>query len=478
MSEKTKYKKLASNTATVAVGTLGSKLLVYLLVRLYTSVLSGEEFSIASNITELATLLIPFISLGIGEAVFRFAMDKAYEEKEIFTLGFIAIGLGALLLPPLAFLFFAIDYFKRYVWLLIVYVLASAIHTNCSQFIRAKAMFRLYAAQGILNTLLTIALNVLFLIPLKMGVVGYVLSVAVADTLSSLFLFVAAKLWRYLSIRSVQKTTLKAMLLYSLPLIPTTVSWWITNVSDRYMITYIKGDAINGLYAAAYKIPTLLMVLIGIFNSAWKYSAVEEKDKADNVRFFSDVYRAFTTVLFLVSGGIVAFSRVLSHLMFGKDFREAWVYIPILTVAMTFSALSSFTGTVFIVEKKSKYSFYTALAAAGVNIALNFLLIPLFTDARFGAMGAALATLVAYLLMFILRLAFSSRMIGYRPLGGITCINTAILFAMAYLVTREITGWIAWQAALLALLVFVNYRGIRSTFRLFFKRSRPENLSK
>ena len=81
--------------------------------------LTGEEFSIASNITELATLLIPLISLGIGEAVFRFAMDKSYEDKEIFTLGLAAIGIGSILLPPLSALFLSIDYFKDYVLLLV-----------------------------------------------------------------------------------------------------------------------------------------------------------------------------------------------------------------------------------------------------------------------------------------------------------------------------------------------------------------------
>lgn len=472
MSENTKYKKLASNTVTVAIGTLGSKLLVYLLVRLYTSVLSGEEFSIASNITELATLLIPLISLGIGEAVFRFTMDKTYREDEIFTLGFVAIALGSILIPPLAALFFAIDYFKSYVWLLVLYVLASSVHTNCSQFIRAKAMFRLYAAQGILNTLLTIGLNILFLIPLKMGIVGYVLSVALADILSSLFIAVAAKLWHYLKPSQIRKSTLKAMLIYSLPLIPTTVSWWITNVSDRYMITYMQGDAINGLYAAAYKIPTLLMVLIGIFNSAWKYSAVEEKDKAESVSFFSQVYESFHTLLFLVAGGITLFSRVLSHLMFGKDFRAAWVYIPILTAAMTFSALSSFTGTVFIVEKKSKLSLYTSLLAAGVNVLLNLLLIPRFTSERFGAMGAAIATLVSYLIMFLARLVLSVKLIGYRSQVGMTALNTALLFALALTVTLEVRGWIALSAALFLLLTAVNYRGILSTVRTFLCKKR------
>jgi len=467
MAQEKKYKTLLSNTATVAIGTLGSKLLVYLLVRLYTSVLTGEEYSIASNITELATLMIPLVSLGIGEAVFRFAMDKSRDAKEVFTLGFIAVAIGSILLPPIVLLLSSIAYFKGYVWLLVVYVLASAIHTNCSQFIRAKAMFRLYAAQGLLNTLTMIGFNVLFLLPLDMGVTGYVLSVALADLLSSVFMVLAAKLWRFFSLRAITRSTLKSMLLYSLPLIPTTVSWWITNVSDRYMITYLKGDAVNGLYAAAYKIPSLLMVLIGIFNSAWKYSAVEEQTADDSERFFSQVYRSFLTVLFAVAGGIILFSRLFALVMFGKDFREAWVYIPILTLAMTFSALSSFTGTVFIVEKKSPYSLYTALSGALVNILLNLLLIPLFTTERFGAMGAAIATLVSYLIMFVLRLVLSRRLKPYRAYPAVTLVSSLLLFAMAFTVTAEIPCHILVSALLFAFLIAVNFRGIVSTLRTF-----------
>lgn len=465
MSDEKKYKRLLSNTATVGIGTLGSKLLVYLLVRLYTSVLSNEEFSIASNITEMATLLIPFISLGIGEAVFRFAMDKQYRQSEVFTQGFVAVGIGALLLPIVAIVFLNIDYFDSYVPLLILYILSSAIHTNCSQYIRAKAMFRLYAVQGLLNTLLTIGLNVLFLIPLNMGITGYVLSVAVADLLSSLFLFTVAKLWRDLSFKGLQKSTLKAMLLYSLPLIPTTISWWVTNVSDRYMITFMQGDSINGLYAAAYKIPTLLMVLIGIFNSAWKYSAVEERSKSDSALFFSNVYHSFSTCLILVSGGIIAFSKFFSVMMFGEDFRAAWVYIPILTLAMAFSALSSFTGTIFIVEKKSRYSLYTALVAALVNVVLNLMLIPLFSGDEIGAMGAAIATLCAYLVMFALRLFFSTKLVPYRSYLTETVLNFFVLATMALTVTLEVPFWMLWQAVFGILLLVLNRKVILSLLK-------------
>ena len=85
MAEDKRYKKLVGNTAIIGLGQLGSKVLVYLLVRLYTAVMSTEEYSIASNLTETATLLIPLLSLGIGEAVFRFGMDRSFNKKDVFS---------------------------------------------------------------------------------------------------------------------------------------------------------------------------------------------------------------------------------------------------------------------------------------------------------------------------------------------------------------------------------------------------------
>lgn len=466
-----KYRRLMSHTAVIAMGQMGSKILVYLLVRLYTSVLTKEEYSIASNITDIATLLIPLVSLGIGEAVFRFAMDKNYEAREVFSQGFAILGMGLGLLPLLVLVLYNIPYFTPYVWLIVGYVLASAIHTNCSQFIRSQAMFRLYALQGILNTLFTIGFNLFFLLGLKIGVVGYVISVAVADLCTSVFLMFAARLWRYIDFGCLKKSTFRSMLIYSLPLIPTTISWWVTNVSDRYMITFMKSDAVNGLYAAAYKIPTLLMVLIGIFNNAWKYSAVSERGSGEHQRFFSNVYRSFGASIFCVSGGIVVFSKVLSRMMFGAEFRAAWVYIPILTLAMAFSALSSFTGTIFIVEKKSRLSLLTALAGAVLNVALNLLLIPRFDHPDTAAMGAALATFASYFVMFLLRLYFSRRLIGYDPALVATNLNFLIVTALALVVTLEVKGWIPMAAAGLLLLALVNLPTlIRSVKKLLWEK--------
>ena len=138
--------------------------------------------------------------------------------------------------------------------LLAAFILAARVHALCAQFIRAEGHTTLYAVQGLLNTALYIALNVLFLTVFCWGVMGYLLSTVVADCLSALFLICRERLWRQ-------------MLAYCVPLIPTAVFWWIMGVSDRYLVKWFVGSDANGIYAVAYKIPTILTILVTVFRT-------------------------------------------------------------------------------------------------------------------------------------------------------------------------------------------------------------------
>ncbi len=464
MAEDKRYNKLMGNTMVIAMGQLGSKVLVYLLVRLYTAVMSQEEYSIASNLTETATLLIPLLSLGIGEAVFRFGMDRSYSKKDVFSGGFVAAIMGALLLAAVIPVLCAIPYMQGREWLVLVYVFSSILHTICSQFLRAEGKFKLYAVQGILNTALVITFNIIFLIPLQMSYIGYVLSVAVADLLATVFMVFTAKLWRHFDLKAVRGSTLKEMLKYSIPMIPANIFWWITNVSDRFMVTGFCGDAVNGLYSASYKIPTLMMTLSGIFVTAWRNSAVDERDSKDGAGFYERVYNAFSAIVFLMAGCIIAFSKVITAVMFDPSYGEAWVNIPVLTLAMVFFNLVSFLGSLYIAEKKSVYSLLTSMAGAVVNVVLNLLLIP-----KMGAMGAAIATFVSYLVAFALR-ALTAKKIKPFPMHILrTVLNGALLTAQAVVILFSFKGWILVEGALLAIVIVINCKPLLQMLQLLLR---------
>ena len=323
---------------------------------------------------------------------------------------------------------------------------------------------KLYAGQGILNTALVIGLNILFLPVLDLGVAGYVLSTVIADFLTTLVLILSTRLWRAIKPHSVSWETIRTMLRFCLPLVPTTIFWWITGVSDRYMVAAMKSPEMNGLYTAAYKIPTLLIYAVGIFDSAWKLSVSAEDDPEACRAFYSRVWRVYTTVAFLGGGALVFLSRVFAHLLFAEAYREAWVYIPLLTVATVFTALDTFLGSVYFTGRRTMWSMLTAFVGAALNILLNLLLIP-----DWGAAGASLATFAAYFAVFILRLVTTRRLIPFRQEWGRWIVNTILILTLAAAVTLTggDHGAVLWGLAgvLFAALLAFNARAVLEILR-------------
>ncbi len=450
-----KYKTLLSNTLLISLGTFGSKLLVFLMVRFYTGYLTPSDYSTADLITQTANLLFPIISLGITEGVFRFAMDKESDRKSVFTFGFFCITVGAVLFFAISPILRIVEDFKGYIWLIVVYTLAACYHALCSQYIRAIGKTGLFALQGIINTLLVIIFNILFLAVLNIGVTGYVLSVVIADSLCTVILVIKEKLWREITFKP-SKAVLTSLLKYSIPLIPTTVFWWITSVSDRYMVNEMISSTANGIYTVSYKLPTLLTLVSSIFMQAWQFSAVTEDDgnKQEHSLFYSKVWGSFQAVMFLAGSAVIAFAKPVIKLLTAADYYEAWKYVPLLSIAMIFTAFTSFAGSVYVVTKKSVISFLTAFLGAAINVVLNFLLIP----SALGVQGAALATVVSYLIVFIIRAVNSQKYIEYKLYGWHIALNTVIIFIQAAVMVFELSLWIPIQAVCLILLTVVNFK--------------------
>jgi O-antigen/teichoic acid export membrane protein len=449
-----RYRNLFRNTVIFGIGIFGSKLLVFFLLPLYTAYLTPEMFSAADLISQLSNLLIPLACLGITDGVFRFAMDREQDRREVFTTGFTVLLVGSLIFALLSPLLCLSDAFRDYAWLIVCYVLAADFHSLCAQYLRAQGKTALFAVQGIINTALTILLNIIFLIPLRMGVLGYILSVVVADTLMTLFLFLYARLYRDLRPAYFRRATARAMLAYSIPMIPTTVFWWITSVSDRYLVDHFSGATINGLYSAAYKIPTLLTLLCTVFIEAWQLSAVRDSEaKEERIRFFSEVFLGFQGLMFLACSGLIAFAQIGTNILFADSYAEAWVYIPVLLIATVYSSLVTYFGSVYFVAKKSVLSFLTAMLGAVTNIVLNLLLIP-----TYGAQGAALATLVSYWAVYLLRAVNTRRHLPFRQYPIRVAVNTLLVGAQAVAMILRMSGWIWIQVGAILLIFAINVR--------------------
>ena len=460
-------KRLLSNTVILGAGTFASKVLVFLLMPLYTRLLTAAEFGTADILSQTANLLMPIAAVGICDGLFRFALDSEKEEqKRIFSSTVAVLAVGSVVLLALVQLlrFFAV--FEGYVLLVACYVIAANFHLAFANYLRAQGKTAAFAIQGIANTALVILLNLLFLIAFDMGVMGYVLSVVVADAIVSAVIFFCDKMYRNIDFRSVDRSTVTDMLKFSLPYIPTTMMWLITSVSDRYIVTAFRGTAENGLYAAAYKIPTLVSLASGVFMEAWHISSVKELLPEERADFFGSVYKNFMAIMFMGASFIIAFSQVFTRLLLAESYFISWQYVPVLVVAMVFSSFSAFLGSVYFLEKKSLLSMLTAMSGAVINVVLNFVMIP-----KHGAMGAAVATLISYGAAYAIRAVDTGNYLKFKHHGFRLAVNTTVILAQTVVMISGIKYWRYIQLAAFAFLLIFNGREIlRGILQIFSKK--------
>lgn len=401
-----KTKQLGKNFGLFTIGSFASKILTFLLVPLYTNILSTAEYGIVDLINTTVSLTFPLAILVISEAVIRFSLDGISDKKQVWSIGFYVNLLGCVLLTLLSpLLLFTV--LRNYVFFYVLSCFALSFHQTVSQFIKGNNSAKLYAAGGIINTIAVIALNIIFLLLFKLGLPGYLIAISSGHIITVLFYFFSAKLWKYfIPITRIDKKQISVMLRYSLPMLPNSISWWINDSSDKYIVQYFCGLSVNGIYAISYKIPTLMTTISNLFISAWQISAFEDFGSEESIRFFNKIANDYIKFNLIICSGLIFLTRPIAFVLFAADFYNAWKYTPILILAFVFSTLSSFWGTIYTAAKKTKMLFYSTLIGAGVNILLDLILTPLI-----GAYGAAIATLLSYLTIFIIRVFNSMRII-------------------------------------------------------------------
>ncbi|MGY3743751.1 MULTISPECIES: polysaccharide biosynthesis C-terminal domain-containing protein [Leuconostoc] len=240
--------------------------------------------------------------------------------------------------------------------------------------------------------------RLLLTIVLRLGLTGFLLSMVIALVVSAIYLSVFLKVWRHFSLRFVDFTMVKKMLAYSIPLIPNTLSWWLSSASSRIFVVTFAGVAANGLFAAANKLPSIVSILYSIFTQAWQMSAVEEFEDEKGSKFYSNILDLTIRVLTIGIVFLIVFNKFIVHLLLSQAYFLAWTIVPWLAVSVLYTSIASFLGTIYVAALKTKGVLYTTIFGAIINVALNLIL-----TKSFGAVGAAISTSVAFLLLSVVR---------------------------------------------------------------------------
>jgi len=397
MENKNKY--FLKNTFIFAISLFSTKLITFFLVPLYTKTLNPSAYGIVDLLFTLCSFLFPLFTLNISESIYRFSMDKDSDSVKIINIAVICIIISllfSLITIPILSLFPNYKNFSIYFY---IYLNTLSISQILLVLLKGQERLKLFCIGNIINVFFIAAFNILFLVVYKLEINGYFLGYICANIITIIYGIIFNRKNIIKVSLKYDKKLFKEMIKYSVVLIPTSFMWWITNSSDRIMVSYFVGVYANGLYAISYKIPNLLTSVSSIFNQSWVFSAIKERDSKDLEDYTNKMFNLFLVITNIMALITLIFLKSFFKVYVSSSYYNAWKYVPFLVLGFVFMSSATFVSASYNAEKDSKGFLFSGIFGAVINIIFNFILIPII-----GVYGAALATLISYIAVFIYRI--------------------------------------------------------------------------
>ncbi len=395
-------KRLGTQSVVYGLGGIVSRLAAVFLIPVYTVYLGRVGFGKIETIVALTSVLVIVLRMGITSAFFRFYFDSEDDSHRTvvvrtafwFTMGMATLGLaiGFAAAHPLARWMHLGD-----PWLVRAGFVGLWAQMNYAQL---TALFRVeerpvqFAIASVANVLITIGSTIALVVGAHKGAIGAV----IGNFLGTLTVYLALLGYRRYQLGfQFDRRLLRAMNHFGMPLVPAALALWAINLIDRFFINGYKGQAENGVYSLAVRISSVIIFVMTAFQLAWPAFAYSIKDDGEAKRTYSYVltYLLFATCWLSLTLGVLA--PWIVHLLDPKHhFGRSAEAVPLLCFATAaysgYSVLAIGIGRM----RQTQFNWVVSGAAALVNVALNIALIP-----RYGMMGAAVATLAAYVALFL-----------------------------------------------------------------------------
>src|SRR5438067_2097280 len=396
-------KRLGKHTAVYGLGGLVSRILAVLLLPLYTHYLGTRGFGKIETVVALTTVLVIVLRLGISSAFFRFYFDTKDEAQRTlvvrtsfwFTMTMATAGLivGCVLATPLAHgLKLGDD-----PWLVraaFVGLWAQMNYEQLTSLFRVEERSTAFVLASVANVLITVGATVLLVVGLHKGPTGAVVGNFIG-TLAVYLVLVGYR--RYQLGWQFDRRLLREMNRFGLPLVPSALALWAINFIDRFFVAVYKGQSEVGVYSLAVRASSVIVFLMIAFRLAWPAFAYSIDDDASARRTYSYVLTYLLFVCCWISLVLGALAPWIVNVLAPTKpaFHRADEAVGLLAFAST--AYAGYTVLAIGIgrARQTQFNWIVSGAAAALNVALNFALIP-----RYGMMGAAVSTAAAYVALF------------------------------------------------------------------------------
>ena len=393
-------KELIKNSLIILLGKGSTQFIVFLMLPLYTYVLSTSEYGTMDLITTYVTLLAPLISLQLENAIFRYLIDNRNDEQNIKY--YISSGMFCLLiLMVIGFCGInVVSYFCniQYGSYLSVLVIITMFSNYFLSIIRGLGKNIEYAKGSIITGIISVICNLVLLLIFKFGIVGVFISQIVSNIVCCIYCLWKMDLLSIIKIKYFSKSIMITQLRYSLPLVPNSINWWIINASDKTLVSLFLGTSFNGIYSVSNKFSAAYIAVYNIFNLSWAESASLHIDDDDKDEFFSTTFNNMYKIFYCLAIMLVTFLPFVFNILVDSKYIESYKYIPFLIFGSILNVIVGLLSGIYIAKKLTKEVAITSLFAAIINVITNFLIIK-----KVYIWAAVISTIIAFGTMTIYR---------------------------------------------------------------------------
>lgn len=402
------------------LGSIVVAVMGFIISLLYSYFFNPSDYGTHSLASSTYMLLSQFFGLWLSTSVLRFNenyrrkgksntfLTTIYLTQFILSIAFILIlNLGSLIIShdlnfKIIFLIYTFIYFFEYNILIF------------NSTLRANNYVRKYNINITFNNFLKIIILLFLIFALQIKSI-YVISISIlfTEAIQFIYFFIKNNMYRYFNKNNYDLNILKQVFIYTFPLIGTTITSWILNVSDRYVIRILRNSYEVGLYSYAYLLGNNLFwllanfIMLGAFPNFVK--TFEKKDYHKLKDLFSKYINLYFLIIIPACFGVIGTSKTLFSAITSPMYHESYVVFILTSIGISIFGLCQFTNKVFELYKKTKTILILNVISAIFNIIFNFIFIYYI-----GYVGGAISTLLSYILYFILSLYFSRKLFKFN----------------------------------------------------------------
>lgn len=453
--------ELVKNTLILSIGTFVPKLMTLITLPILTACLNTTEYGNYDLILSLASLLIPVLTLQIQQAVFRHLISsKKFRDQKIYiTVSLLFVVLSFLISGPIIYLCLGIAKIKPVLRVLIWIMLSTeGIYYLIGQIVRGLGKNLKYSLSVIVYSVCNMISIVVLVWIMRMGLIGVIISLSIGYTMSCIYMLMVADIFKYFDIRCISIDYLKELLHFSAPIVPSSISLWIVNLSDRIVVTAFLGAGVNGIYSVANKVPQLYSTAYNIFNLAWTETASRAHDEENPVEYYSSLFKTLYDFLIGIMLVLIAVTPLVFNFLVNQQFEEAYMQVPILYFGVFFNSIVQFYAGIYIAYKRTKQVGMSSAVGAVINLVVNLLFVK-----TIGLYAASISTAISYLAIVLFRAYDLNRVIKIKYYIGRIGVGLVAFMLSAALSYRH-TWWSILGCVVIATIynLFMNHTIILS----------------